>query len=133
MASMLAGIMAAFFSFFVNKLALKSYGKVIVVTLVPLLEEVIKTMTAYLMGAPLLLTHGVFGLAEAVHDVYARRGESSLPFLLSLGGHLAFGGVTHFIYAATGVLGYAILTAAAIHGIWNLSIITIMQREERDL
>lgn len=126
MAFMLAGIMAALFSFLTNKLALKSYGRMSVVTLVPLLEEVIKSMTAYLAGAPLLLTHGVFGLVEAVHDIYARKGQSFLPFFLSLGGHLAFGAITRFIYVSTGVLGYAILTAAAVHGIWNLSIITLI-------
>ncbi len=126
MAFMLAGIMAALFSFLTNKLALKSYGRMSVVTLVPLLEEVIKSMTAYFTGSPLLLTHGVFGLVEGLHDVYVRKGQSFLPFYLSLGGHLAFGAITHFIYISTGVLGYGILTAAAVHGIWNLSIITLI-------
>jgi hypothetical protein len=125
-AFILAGFMAALFSFFINKLALKSYGRMAVVALVPLLEEVIKSMTAFLAGVPLLLTHGVFGLAEAAHDVYAGKGPSPLPFFLSLAGHLAFGAITRFVYITTGVLGYGILTAAAVHGIWNLSIITFV-------
>jgi hypothetical protein len=128
-AFMLAGFMAALFSFFINKLALKSYGKMAVVALVPLLEEVIKSMTAFFTEAPLLLTHGVFGLVEAVHDVYGHKGQSFLPFFLSLGGHLVFGAITRFIYVSTGVLGYGILVAAAVHGIWNLSIITILSTE----
>ncbi len=122
----MAGLVAALFSFIANKLALQSYGPLVVVWAVPLLEEVAKTLPAFLLGAPLLLTHGVFGLVEAFHDHASRPGQSVLPAVLSVAGHLAFGGLTQVVYTATGVLGYGIAAGVAVHGLWNLSIITFL-------
>jgi hypothetical protein len=118
--AVLAGLLAALFSFFANGLALRSYGPLAAVWAVPLLEETAKTLTAFLLGVPLLLTHGVFGLTEALHDSFSRRGRAGLAPFLSLGGHLAFGGVTQGVYGLTGVLGYGIAAAAGLHILWNL-------------
>lgn len=128
MAIVLAGLLAALFSFLANSLALKSYGPMAAVGAIPLLEEVAKTVPAFLLGAPILMTHGVFGLIEAWHDFYSRRGRAGISPLLSVAGHLAFGGMTQFFYSFTGVLGYGIAAAAAAHCLWNLGIPLIIPR-----
>ncbi len=119
----LAGLIAALLSYFANKLALKSFGKSVIIALVPFIEEVAKTMTAFFMGVPIIFTHGVFGLVEAVYDYKTESNPSLGPSLLSLVGHLIFGGVTSLIYVTTGVLGYGLIAGIMTHAFWNLGIV----------
>lgn len=128
MATILAGLLAALFSFLANRLALRSYGPLAAVGAVPLLEEVGKTLPAFLLGAPIPLVHGVFGLVEAWHDFSSRRGRAVISPLLSAAGHLAFGSLTQLVYNLTGSLGYGVMAAAAAHCFWNLSIPLIIYR-----
>ena len=124
MAVVLAGLLAALFSYLANKLALRSFGKSGVLMFVPIVEEVSKTLPAFFLGAPILLTHGVFGLVEAVYDL--TRNSSPGPPLFSFFGHLLFGGATHLVYVGTGVLGFGLVAGILLHFLWNLGIITML-------
>ncbi len=122
----LAGLVAALFSYLGNKLALKSFGKAVVIAFVPLIEEVAKTMTAVFIGAPIILTHGVFGLVEAAYDYRSQSSPSIGPSLLSFLGHVSFGIVTYLFYLATGVLGYGLIAGILSHTFWNLGMVDLI-------
>ena len=121
MAAVLAGFLAALFSFFANRLALRSWGRPSLVWAVPLLEETAKTFSAFLLGAPILMTHGIFGLVEGALDLLSRRNPPLAPPLLSVAGHLLFGALTQFMFHITGALGIGVAAAAAAHCLWNLA------------
>ncbi len=121
MAVVLAGLLAALFSYLANKLALRSFGKSGVLLLVPLVEEVSKTLPAFYLELPIPLTHGIFGLVEAVYDLKNKAHPG--PPLLSFFGHLIFGGATYLTYVSTGVIGYGLLAGIILHSFWNLGII----------
>ncbi|MDF2499516.1 MAG: hypothetical protein K0Q77_230 [Anaerosporomusa subterranea] len=108
-------------SFLLNRALVKLIGAQTIITLSPVVEEMLKTLFPYAFDADIFVTHGVFGLIEAIYDWVQTRGR--IAALLSIGGHGLFGLVTVLTAQAAGV--YIGLAAGIVtHLLWN----TIMVR-----
>lgn len=118
----IVGLVAAFFAWIFNSLALHWLGKKAIYTLAPIAEELFKTGLAYLTGSALLTVHLTFGLAEAVYDVL-RPGKDDLPAgLLGLISHGLYGWLTQELWTRTGNLTWGLLAAIFIHLLWNWTV-----------
>ena len=113
-----AGLLASALAFAANRFVYRVWHEVVLFGPVPLLEEVVKTMTAHLLGASILYTHFVFGVTEAILDW---RGEKrGVPAALSaLVAHSVFGLLTAAVTRSTGMLGAGIVVAFLAHAVWN--------------
>jgi hypothetical protein len=113
-----AGLVAACAAYAANRFIYRIYSDRALIGPVPLAEEVAKTMTATLLGAGILYTHLVFGMAEAILDW---RGKTRrLPAALSaLAAHGIFGLTTLAVLRLTNILGAAIAVAFLTHALWN--------------
>lgn len=121
--------LAASSSFLLNRALLKLLGVQTIITLSPVLEEMVKTLSAYYFDADILVTHGVFGLIEAVYDWMQTRGRL-LAAVLSIVGHSLFGFVTVFTAQLTGV--YIGLAAGIVtHLLWNTIMVRFCLRGAR--
>lgn len=121
MAYVLAGLMSML-AFLLNKFLLARLGPVVVVTWGPVMEEAVKTLPAYSLGADVLLTHVVFGLIEGGYDALtARRGW--LAAVVSVAGHSVFGAVTVALTAAGGVAA-GLAGAVLVHLAWNRAVVS---------
>lgn len=120
MAYVIACLTAAL-SFLLNRTLLRLVGIQSVITLSPVMEESVKTLFAYYLDADILVTHGVFGLIEALYDWRQTRRRSAALF--SMIGHGLFGAVTVAVIGQGGI--YLGLAAGIVaHLLWN----TIMMR-----
>ncbi len=121
MIDLAAGLLAAAAAFAANRLFFRAAGKPAMIGLVPLTEEVAKTMIAFWLGAAVIYTHLVFGLTEAILDW---RGDKSLSAAaLAIAAHGSFGLVTAVVIRNTGTLGMAILSAYIFHSCWNMAML----------
>lgn len=121
----LAGMLSAIMAWGVNTLVVKKGGGVAVIWVVPLLEEVLKTGTALALGTSVTLTHGVFGLGEAIHDYLASSRFGFWAGLSSIVSHWTFGQTTVIIHFYTKSWPVGILTAISLHSCWNLFMVRL--------
>jgi len=117
-----AGLFALGAAWQINKIIIKYWGDRGTVWVTPLLEEVLKTGGAFLFGADLILTHGLFGTIEAFYDLKTARRKGPPAALASFLGHLAFG-----VAANAGLIFHQSLWAAIIYGLlghlaWNVLV-----------
>lgn len=104
-------------------------GRRVIGGLVPVLEETLKSSTAWLLGASLIGTHGFFGLIECLWDLF-QPGQGHWPSaLMGLVSHLIFGLLTQWIFQQTGVLFWGILVAGMVHIAWNSFVLYLDQRQ----
>lgn len=114
--ALFSGLLAAGVAWLINGWAANAYGQRAVIFIGPGVEELLKTGLALLLGAPILLSHLTFGLAEAGWEVASyRRGTVAAVFALL--SHGIYGWITE-ILAATGLL-LALATSCALHMLWN--------------
>ncbi len=124
MAYVLAVLMAAL-SFLLNRLALRYAGVKAVITWGPALEEAVKTVPAFYLGADVLLTHVLFGVIEGGYDWRTSPRHGPAAALLSVAGHGLFGAVTVAAVYLTGSLGLALAAGIAAHIAWNAALIRL--------
>lgn len=121
----LAGLLAAGTAWITNRLVVKYWGDLAVVWVIPWLEEIIKTGIAIFSGASLILTHGVFGLLEAVHDYMASPRWGIIAGFSSIISHCFYGWVTAFINARISFWLGSALVAAFLHVCWNYVMVRL--------
>lgn len=123
MISGVAGILAAGLAWVANVLVVKQWGNKGVVLAVPILEEAFKTGLAVVMGASVLLVHGIFGLIEALHDFSSSR-LGLWSGLVSLSSHMLFGLTTFLVFRYTGSWFVGVAAAVLLHAALNYLLMT---------
>ncbi|MDD2400886.1 MAG: hypothetical protein PHI90_05830 [Clostridia bacterium] len=125
MSYLVAGIFAASLAWVVNRLAIKYFGEYSIIWVIPLLEETIKTGVALLSGTSLVLTHGIFGCIEAIHDYYFSRKWGLVAGVSSVVSHLLYGWLTIWIY--DNILSWvaSVVLVGSLHTFWNFIMIKL--------
>lgn len=116
---LMAGAAAACLAWLGNRYLYTRFGSPVVGTLVPVLEESLKTGMAFLCQTSIIGTHGVFGAVEFAWDCAKPGPGRWLPALSGLLSHLLYGFLTYWIFGITGNLGLGVLAAALVHMAWN--------------
>lgn len=122
---LVAGLLASLIAWAGNSRLVTRGSPRVVVLLVPLWEEILKTGLAIGLGAPIFGTHTVFGVVEAVSDFYASPQGLSAG-LAGLVGHMFFGYLTAATYLATDHLMWGLLGGMVAHIVWNLLVLKIL-------
>ena len=122
MLAILAGSLAALAAWGLNSIIVRRWGDAAISVLVPVIEELLKTLLAVMFSASIFLTHFTFGIIEAIWDIKANvRGlRAGLVGLLT---HSGFGLITWMIYQLTGILSLALMASITAHITWNSIII----------
>lgn len=97
-----------------------------IIFLTPAVEESAKTGFAVWLGAPVWLTHIVFGTLEAIWDIAGNGRRGIYAGIASIAGHAAFGLAVVFIWQKTGFLLIAILGSYMLHMAWNGIILRLI-------
>lgn len=123
------GIAAAAVAFCLNRILVDKMGIKAVTSLIPAVEESLKSFIPFMLGAPILYSHAVFGTAELIYETFTTgNSKGLLGSLVSFLTHLFFGMVTIVFFETTGILILSVLAAAAGHSIWNRLITYIYTR-----
>lgn len=121
--SLASGLLAALFSYYINSKALKVLGDTAITYGAPVLEEMLKTGFALVLGGNVLLAHITFGAVEGVYDIWENRGTTAhLAGLVGFISHIAFGLITEYSkrYFNSYLLG--LLLAISSHIAWNYTV-----------
>lgn len=122
MLAIIAGALAALGAWGINCLMVKRWGDAAVSVMVPVVEEVLKTLLAFSLTSSIFLSHLTFGIIEAIWDIKSSvRGLK--PGLIGIITHIAFGLITILVWQLTGFLSLAILASIIAHITWNSTII----------
>ncbi|EGO64570.1 hypothetical protein [Acetonema longum] len=122
MAYLLALLMAAA-SFLLNRELLRRFGSHVVISLSPVLEESVKTLSAYYFQADLIMVHIGFGVIEAAYDWYSSQETAWKAAILSIVGHTFFGAVTAFCWRLAGIIWLGLAAGCIVHLLWNVIIL----------
>ena len=118
--SLFAGLAASFAGFLINNRLLKLMGDRVLVTYIPLAEETVKTVAAVMFGADVVLTHMVFGVVEAVYDLFnSPPAHSFTASVLSMISHTLLGLTAYFTIKVSGSVVLAVLVSSVLHSLWN--------------
>ena len=131
MTYLVAGLVAALMAWGLNVLMVKSGGERCIIWVIPWLEEFTKTGAALLLRTSIPLTHGVFGLVEAVHDCLISRRLGFWAGLASVVSHWFFGQITQYFISQTGYWLLGVGVAAVVHVSWNLAITRLFASLQR--
>lgn len=130
--TVLAGVLSALVSLIINNTLLnvlkqkENYAK----WAAPVVEEILKTLTAKIMGVSVFYTHVVFGMFEAYYDWSNSSPKIGvLAGLTSLVSHGIFGYITVLILEKTGSFYPAVMGAVVFHVGWNAFIIDLLDRK----
>jgi hypothetical protein len=120
---LLSGLLAATLAWVINNFIVVRLGKVPIFSLIPMVEEGLKTGLALFFRGSIFYTHLTFGLAEAILDVL-RPGRSQVPAgIMGIISHGIYGWITTRVYAFTGNLWMAWAMSIVLHGLWNAGVI----------
>ncbi|MGI9952551.1 hypothetical protein V3F56_09350 [Moorellaceae bacterium AZ2] len=123
-AYLLTGLVAAALAWAGNRFLL-SFLKFDTLLWGPLLEEALKTGLALAWGAPLLVVHFTFGLAEAAWELKrARRGAA----LAAVGGHALFGVAAAGLWESSGQAVLAWGVGFILHFVWNAAVFRLHRK-----
>lgn len=124
--SILAGTGAAAAAWVANRLALKIFGPMVIVYIVPLVEELSKTGLAILFNTLIILVHGIFGLIEGIYDLFYAQETGLTAGLASITGHLLYGLITAWTYSGSGQITVAVMGGYLVHMLWNLIVMRFL-------
>ncbi|HHW57550.1 MAG TPA: hypothetical protein GXX15_07810 [Clostridia bacterium] len=113
-----SGFAAIIVAYFLNKIVVNRYGSKAIIYFVPVIEETCKTVSGYLTCS-ILLSHLMFGIAEAVNDYI--KSSYKINFraaVLSILSHSFFGLTAYVLVLKTNIF-LAIAITSLIHGFWN--------------
>ena len=122
-----AALAAALIAYRLNDLAVGQWGDGAIRLIVPAIEELCKTGGAWLLGAPIIPVHILFGAMEGAFD--GLRAGRWAAGALGLLGHASFGAVTGWV-AQRGGFPLAILAAWTGHALWNNLTLWIAENRE---
>lgn len=132
MQALLAILLASTAAYLSNRWLVRRLGNLSIITIVPVLEELLKTGSSVLMSASLWWVHLGFGALEAVSDILQRpRPFPVVGYIAawcSLVGHGAFAAVTIWGWAATGSLLWGLLLGSGLHLLWNVSVARLVEQ-----
>ncbi len=124
MRSALAALLAGLIGYLVNRWAVRTWGPRVILFGVPVIEELAKTGSALLTGGAILPTHVGFGVIEACYDWEdGRHNVRAAAAIVGLIGHTLSGWLTEWMTAWGGHLIYGLLTATAVHILWNTAVL----------
>ncbi|KAB3531904.1 hypothetical protein F8154_12395 [Alkaliphilus pronyensis] len=117
---LVSGILSAINAYLLNRWILNRTGSRGIVLMVPLIEELSKTLIALLLKSAIIETHITFGVIEAIYDIKTTsKGVGRLAALASIISHSIFGWLTYVIYTKTGLVSVGIIIAWVLHSGWN--------------
>lgn len=113
-------------SWLINKVLLKWVGDYAIYFGAPILEEVLKSLPAYLLNRSVFHVHFFFGIGEAVYDFCTGRKESGRwAALASIASHSLFGGVVYLLMEWTSSITSAIMVSIVLHMGWNYGVMRL--------
>lgn len=127
----IAGTLAAVVSWVGNRAALKVMGTKVIVISAPLLEELAKTGLAVLLNTSVTLTHGVFGLIEALYDSWGSGARGLKAGIVSLTGHLIFGYISQVVLDRYNTFLAATMSGYLVHMLWNIAVMKFIVTKRR--
>jgi len=114
---------ALLFAYLSNRLLLRYLHENAVIYGAPILEELIKTLPAYLLNRPVFYVHLAFGIGEAAYDMITGGGRTGrTAAALSVLSHSLFGAAAVFIIQLTGSILTALIISMGCHLAWNYTI-----------
>lgn len=114
------GILAAGVAWCGNRSLLNFFSEEkVAVFFAPALEELAKTGFAVLLGAPVLPSHLIFGLLEALRDLAGSGARGPAAGLAGLAGHAAFGLAASLVLSRSGFFPLAAAAGWVLHFGWN--------------
>lgn len=123
-----AGIIAAAVAWQLNKIIVRFWGEWGTIWITPVVEETIKTTGAVVLGADIILTHGLFGTIEALYDLRTSPRKGISAALASLIGHSVFGLASQAGLMVYGSLYVAVISGTMGHLAWNVLISMLTNR-----
>ncbi len=127
---LIAGILAAVMSWVGNRAVLRLIGAKVIIVSAPFVEEAAKTGMALATGAPIVLTHSVFGLIEGVYDAWGSGVRGLSAGLVSLAGHTVYGYITYLIWQHRTSFGLALIGGYIVHLLWNLTVMKFVVQKK---
>ncbi len=124
MKEILAGMVSALIAYILNRILIRRQKEKSIVYVIPLVEEVSKTIIGLLIRGNIIGVHFVFGIIEAIYDWFhtEEKKVALIAMVLSIVSHSIFGFITYYIYLWTGWIGLGIVGAVLGHIIWNYFI-----------
>lgn len=129
----LAGVLAAGASWVANRAALRMIGTKVIVLFSPLFEEAAKTGGAVLLGASVVLTHGVFGVIEGLYDALEGNPQGVAAGLTSVAGHLFYGYISSLVMIKFDSFVYAVAAGYLVHSLWNFTVMKFVVRRRKSI
>lgn len=124
MKEVFGGIVSALIAYIFNRILIKRQKKKSIVYVIPLIEELSKTILGVIISGNIIAVHFVFGIIEAIYDWFHTE-EKRIAYIaiaFSIISHSIFGFISYYIYLWTGWIGLGIIVATLIHIIWNYYI-----------
>jgi hypothetical protein len=121
---LIAGTLAGGIAYLVNRQVVQRMGPVAISSVIPVVEEVLKTGLAIILGASILGTHFIFGIIEGIYDYLTGGKGKTWAGVISVVSHFVFGLVTLTVSGSLGILP-AVVLSTTIHAGWNAIIIKI--------
>ncbi|MCC5911232.1 MAG: hypothetical protein JJT76_12415 [Clostridiaceae bacterium] len=120
----LAGLGASLVAYLGNKLILRVFNEEGLTILVPLLEEIVKTTFAFLLGTSIVGVHFIFGCVEGIYDIITSSKKiGKWAAVASILSHSFFGIVTYLTFLKTGYSFIAVLLSWIFHSGWNWYVV----------
>lgn len=119
----IVGLLTASLSFLANKALLKLIGPKIIISYSPILEESVKTLLSYFLGADILAAHLTFGILEAAYDWYHSPFKRVLAAISSIFGHGLFGLLTVGLLFLSGSIWVGLAGGTITHLFWNRTVV----------
>lgn len=118
------GIVVAMISFILNRALFKIIGYKTVITYSPIIEELLKSMPAYFIGADILLVHITFGIIEGAYEFFQGSNRiGKFAAFLSIIGHFLFGLTVITILMFVNNIYFAVLSSTLLHLLWNIIVV----------
>lgn len=124
MAFIIAGLLASFVAWVINRHVFSNVGQKGVVFFGPTVEEILKTGLAVIFNTSIILTHVIFGLIEAVVDY--KNTKKSIGAVVSFISHVFLGIITYSLFILSGSIYVALLIAVIVHISWNKFVMSIV-------
>ena len=126
---MASGLLAALLSYYINSKALKIVGEEAITYWAPVLEELLKTGLALMLGGKVFLSHVTFGAVEALYDMRKNRGITAyLAGFASIVSHIVFGTITQYsIYYLDSVI-FGVSISTLVHVVWNYTVVKLIKQ-----
>ena len=127
MAEFLPGFIASVLAYFSNRLFIKRFGNMAIITFIPFWQEFLKSVVPILLGTPLIFSHLVFGAMEAIYEIGTAENARAAAAggFVSFVSHLIFGILTVHVYYITKSLLLSVFAVSLLHGLWNYIIYKI--------